>query len=76
MTGVATIELFSARVCPYAHRTRLVLAEKGLDFDLTEIDFKDKPKVGVGCQADLPESGYERSRLAKWRHSSDRIDAL
>ena len=44
MTGDGTIELFSARVCPYAHRTRLVLAEKGLDFELTEIDFKDKPK--------------------------------
>jgi len=44
MTDDATIELFSARVCPFAHRTRLVLAEKGLDFELTEIDFKDKPK--------------------------------
>ncbi len=44
MTGDSTIELFSARVCPFAHRTRLVLAEKGLDFELTEIDFKDKPK--------------------------------
>ena len=44
MSGDAAIELFSARVCPYAHRTRLVLAEKGLDFELTEIDFKDKPK--------------------------------
>jgi len=44
MSGDAAIELFSARVCPYAHRTRLVLAEKGRDFELTEIDFKRKPK--------------------------------
>ena len=44
MSGDAAIELFSAQVCPYAHRTRLVLAEKGLDFELTEIDFKHKPK--------------------------------
>jgi glutathione S-transferase len=44
MTGESAIELFSARVYPYAHRTRLVLAEKGLDFELTEIDFKSKPK--------------------------------
>ncbi|HEX9700858.1 MAG TPA: glutathione S-transferase family protein [Acidobacteriota bacterium] len=44
MTSDATIELFSARVCPYAHRTRLVLAEKGLEFDLTEIDFQNKPE--------------------------------
>lgn len=44
MTGDTSIELFSARVCPYAHRSRLVLAEKGRDFKLTEIDFKAKPE--------------------------------
>jgi glutathione S-transferase len=44
MATANDIELFSARVCPYAHRTRLVLAEKGLDFELTEIDFKAKPR--------------------------------
>ena len=38
-----TIELFTARICPYAHRTRLVLLEKGLEARLTEIDFKNKP---------------------------------
>jgi glutathione S-transferase len=37
------IELFTARVCPYAHRTRLVLIEKNVPFDNTEIDFKHKP---------------------------------
>lgn len=36
------IELFSARVCPYAHRSRLVLMEKGIDFTLTEIDLSNK----------------------------------
>ena len=43
MPGKAKIELFSARVCPYAHRTRLVLAEKGLDVELTEIDRRYDP---------------------------------
>jgi glutathione S-transferase len=38
-----TIELFSARVCPYAHRTRLVLLEKDIDFEHIEIDLKNKP---------------------------------
>ena len=42
MTVSASIELFSARVCPYAHRTRLVLAEKGLG-----IRAKAKPDVHV-----------------------------
>ena len=44
MSASPTLELFSARVCPYAHRTRLALAEKGIDFELTEIDFKNKPE--------------------------------
>ena len=43
MSATDSIELFTALVCPYAHRTRLVLGEKGLDFTLTEIDFKNKP---------------------------------
>jgi len=37
------IELFSARVCPYAHRTRLVLREKNVTFDYTEVDLQNKP---------------------------------
>lgn len=37
------MELFTARVCPYAHRTRLALLEKGLDFEHIEIDFANKP---------------------------------
>ncbi len=38
-----TLELFSAQVCPFAHRSRLVLAEKHAEFTLTEIDLKNKP---------------------------------
>ena len=41
---MAELRLFSARACPFAHRTRLVLAEKGLDFELVEIDLKNKPE--------------------------------
>jgi glutathione S-transferase len=37
------IELFSARVCPYAHRTRLVLREKDVKFEYTEVDLQNKP---------------------------------
>lgn len=44
MSASHEIELFSARICPYAHRTHLVLLEKGLDFDHTEIDFENKPE--------------------------------
>ena len=37
------LELFSARVCPYAHRTRLILREKEVEFKYTEIDLQNKP---------------------------------
>ena len=37
------IELYSAEVCPYAQRTRLLLSEKAIRFSLVEIDLKAKP---------------------------------
>lgn len=40
---MTAIHLFSARACPFAHRTRLVLGSKGLDFELVEIDLQNKP---------------------------------
>jgi glutathione S-transferase len=36
------LELFSARVCPYAHRTRLILKEKQIEFKYTEVDLQHK----------------------------------
>lgn len=40
---MAEVEIYSATVCPYAHRTRLTLLEKGVNFNLTEIDLEHKP---------------------------------
>lgn len=40
---MTTLQLYSAKACPFAHRTRLVLGEKGVDFELTEIDLQNKP---------------------------------
>jgi glutathione S-transferase len=40
---MAKITLFSARACPFAHRTRLVLAQKKVDFEVVEIDLQNKP---------------------------------
>lgn len=37
------ITLYSAARCPYAARARIVLAEKGLEFELVEIDLSDRP---------------------------------
>ena len=35
--------LYTAERCPYAARVRIVLAEKGLDYDAVEIDLDDRP---------------------------------
>ena len=40
---MSEIKLYSARACPFAHRTRLVLGEKKLKFELIEIDLANKP---------------------------------
>jgi glutathione S-transferase len=39
-----TIEIISGSTCPFAHRTRLVLMEKTVPYELTEIDLNDKPE--------------------------------
>jgi len=40
---MADVEIISSQTCPFAQRTRMALIEKGIDFDLTEIDLNDKP---------------------------------
>jgi glutathione S-transferase len=35
--------LYTAERCPYAARARIVLAEKGLDYEAVEIDLSDRP---------------------------------
>ena len=38
----AEVALYSAAVCPYAQRTRLLLREKGVRYDTVEVDLKNK----------------------------------
>lgn len=40
---MSAIELYSAPLCPYVHRTRLTLLEKGISFKLIEIDLQNRP---------------------------------
>ena len=36
------IKLYSAKGCPYARRTRIVLHEKGAEFEASEVDLQDR----------------------------------
>jgi glutathione S-transferase len=37
------IQIYSAAICPFAQRSRMVLLTKGIEFELTEIDLDNKP---------------------------------
>src|SRR5687767_8093258 len=62
---MSNLELFSMPLCPFAHRVRLVLAEKKIDYRLTEIDLGDKP------QAFLKVSPY--GRVPALRHDGTHV---
>lgn len=62
---MAEVEVYSSTVCPYAHRTRLALLEKGVDFTLTEIDLENKPDWFTAI------SPYGKVPVIK--HGSDRV---
>jgi len=55
--------LYSADRCPFAARVRIALAEKGLQYDLVEIDLDDRPawmydKNPLGKVPVLEEDGF------------------
>ncbi len=36
--------LYSGTACPFSHRCRIVLFEKGMDFEIRDVDLHDKPE--------------------------------
>ena len=40
----SVMTLFSSASCPHSHRTRIVMAEKGITVDIVDIDAADKPE--------------------------------
>ena len=41
--SMSELKLYGANVCPFVHRARLALAEKGLDHEYVAIDLRNKP---------------------------------
>ena len=57
------ITLYNAARCPYAARARIVLAEKGIEFEVVEIDLSERPawlyeKNPTGRVPVLEEDGW------------------
>jgi RNA polymerase-associated protein len=43
--GVSTMMvLYSGTTCPFSHRCRFVLFEKGMDFEIRDVDLFSKPE--------------------------------
>jgi glutathione S-transferase len=58
-----TLTLYDAPRCPYCARVRIVLAEKGVEFEVVEIDLADRPawiyeKNSTGRVPVLEEDGW------------------
>ena len=53
---MAKLKIYSSKSCPWAHRSRLMLCEKGIDFELVEVDLSNKPDwfVGVSPYTKVP----------------------
>ena len=64
---MSEIKLYSARACPYAHRTRLVLGEKRVAFELIEIDLANKPAWygGVSLYGKVPALEHDGARIVE-----------
>jgi glutathione S-transferase len=64
---MSEIKLYSARACPFAHRTRLVLGEKKLAFELIEIDLANKPAWygGVSLYGKVPALEHAGQRIVE-----------
>jgi glutathione S-transferase len=64
---MSDIKLYSARACPFAHRSRLVLGEKGVPFELVEIDLANKPVwfSNVSLYGKVPALEHEGQRIVE-----------
>jgi len=75
---MAELTLYSARACPFAHRTRLVLAEKGLDFELVEIDLRQKPAwfSTISNYGKVPALQHKEHRLVESAIVNEYLDEV
>ncbi|AUX28803.1 MULTISPECIES: glutathione S-transferase family protein [Sorangium] len=59
------LRLYSAKACPFAHRTRLALKEKAIDAELIEVDLQNKPQafVDASLYGKVPAIEHEGHRI-------------
>jgi len=55
--------LYSGTTCPFSQRCRLVLFEKGMDFEIRDVDLFNKPEIIVLSKVDISENLDEKKQL-------------
>ncbi|KAF5351189.1 hypothetical protein D9756_008183 [Leucocoprinus leucothites] len=68
------LTLYSAKVCPYAHRVEIALKESGLSYDRFEIDLKAKPEwyaPRVNPASKVPAISYGGPKVAPDQPSAE-----
>jgi glutathione S-transferase len=75
---MSNLRLYSARACPFAHRTRLVLAHKGVPFELVEIDLQNKPIwfSQVSLYAKVPALEHDGHRIVESAIINEYVDEV
>jgi glutathione S-transferase len=75
---MSELKLYSARACPFAHRTRLVLGEKKLAFELVEIDLANKPAWynGVSLYGKVPALEHAGQRIVESAIINEYLDEV
>jgi glutathione S-transferase len=61
------MKLYTSILCPFAHRVRIVLAEKGVEVSLVEVDPRKKPKelVELGWRGTVPVLEIQDHKLSE-----------
>jgi glutaredoxin len=70
------MQLYSGTTCPFSHRCRFVLYEKGMDFQVIDVDLYNKPEdiAVMNPYNRLPiSSSTSRTSLTSTSTSASRI---
>jgi RNA polymerase-associated protein len=64
------MNLYSGTTCPFSHRCRIVLFEKGMDFQVIDVDMFNKPEemAAINPHNRVPVSGRARSGSVRAEH--------
>jgi hypothetical protein len=62
--------LYSGTTCPFSHRCRFVLFEKGMDFEIRDVDLYNKPEdISVmNPYGQVPDPGRARPDPVRVEH--------